>query len=175
MSKANEGKPPAPGSALVDALRETHRHIESLERIACETGHIVMTHEAKKRADILAQTLVGQTCAHEWTPDGLFPRRCMRCGEMDFSPPNAPRDLRGDSRVTVHADVGQESDTNARGSSVVERQRLEPEHGQGQAAGRCGKAACAGSIPVPSPNALPHAPERSDGSVQAVVGQEDHP
>jgi len=51
--------PTAPdGSALVEALRDTHRHIEELERIQAGSRSCVMTHEAKKRAEMLTERII---------------------------------------------------------------------------------------------------------------------
>jgi hypothetical protein len=55
---AGESSPAPDGSALVDALRDTHRHIEDLERIQAESPRCVMTHEAKERAKLLTERII---------------------------------------------------------------------------------------------------------------------
>jgi len=55
---AGELSPAPDGSALVEALRDTHRHIEELERIQAESPRCVMTHEAKERAKLLTERII---------------------------------------------------------------------------------------------------------------------
>jgi hypothetical protein len=55
---AGESSPAPDGSALVEALRDTHRHIEELERIQTESPRCVMTHEAKERAKRLTERII---------------------------------------------------------------------------------------------------------------------
>ena len=55
---AGESSPALDGSALVEALRDTHRHIEELERIATGSRSCVMTHEAKERAKLLTERII---------------------------------------------------------------------------------------------------------------------
>ena len=55
---AGESSPAPDGSALVEALRDTHRHIEELERIQAESPRFVMTHEAKERAKLLTERII---------------------------------------------------------------------------------------------------------------------
>ena len=43
---------------MVDALRDTHRHIEELERIKAASSRCVMTHEAKERAKMLTERII---------------------------------------------------------------------------------------------------------------------
>jgi hypothetical protein len=45
-------------SALVDALRDTHRHIEALERIQAESRWCLRTDEAKIRALMLTKQII---------------------------------------------------------------------------------------------------------------------
>ncbi|OQB35251.1 MAG: hypothetical protein BWY06_03216 [Candidatus Latescibacteria bacterium ADurb.Bin168] len=55
---ADESSPAPDGSALVESLRDTHRHIEELERIQAESPRCVMTHEAKERAKMLTERII---------------------------------------------------------------------------------------------------------------------
>jgi hypothetical protein len=55
---ADESSPAPDGSALVEALRDTHRHIEELERIQTGSRSCVMTHEAKERAKLLTERII---------------------------------------------------------------------------------------------------------------------
>ena len=55
---AGESSPALDGSALVEALRDTHRHIEELERIQAESPRCVLTHEAKERAKMLTERII---------------------------------------------------------------------------------------------------------------------
>jgi hypothetical protein len=50
--------PDCSASALVEALRDTHRHIEELERIQVESRSSLMTHEAKIRALMLTKQII---------------------------------------------------------------------------------------------------------------------
>lgn len=49
-------------SALVEALRDTHRHIENMERIQAESKYSVFTDEAKDRAKKLTDQIVAMAC-----------------------------------------------------------------------------------------------------------------
>jgi hypothetical protein len=55
---ACESSPAPDGSALLDALRDTHRHIEELERIQAESPRMVLTHEAQSRAKMLTERII---------------------------------------------------------------------------------------------------------------------
>lgn len=56
------------GSVLVEALKETHRHIEELERIQSQSDRTVYTWEAKARAEALTQRMLAlsQNASGEW-------------------------------------------------------------------------------------------------------------
>ena len=58
LKHKGESSPAPDGSALVEALRDTHRHIEELERIQAESPRCVMTHEAKERAKMLTERII---------------------------------------------------------------------------------------------------------------------
>ena len=58
VNGAGESSPAPDGSALVDALRDTHRHIEELERIQAVRRSCVYTHEAKERAKMLTERII---------------------------------------------------------------------------------------------------------------------
>ena len=55
---AGESSPAPDSSALVDALRDTHRHIEELERIQAGSPCLVYTYEAKERAKMLTERVI---------------------------------------------------------------------------------------------------------------------
>jgi hypothetical protein len=58
MSTPDEMSPAPDCSALVEALRDTHRHIEELERIQAESRRYLTTCYANTRATMLTERII---------------------------------------------------------------------------------------------------------------------
>jgi hypothetical protein len=61
LNGAGESSPAPDCSALVEALRDTNRHIEELERIQSGSRNCLIAYEAKTRAMMLTERIIAMS------------------------------------------------------------------------------------------------------------------